>query len=406
MKDPDNIITQFPFGYSIPKQFSRRDFVKTAGIAAAGLVAGACSKSSNPITSETQTPATPIVSQEIRSYSPNEYLAEVAYTNTTTYELSTLKSDIQACIETLGGLDDILPSGGTVGIKVNMTGGEANADKSLRRYGLTVGELFWTHPTLLQAVCELLKEAGAGRILVMEANYDEPSYSKFGYKEVVDYLGIEYINLNSPDPYQDFLEVPIPNPLTHWQSHFHNGLLHELDCFISLPKTKRHYGAGVTNAMKNMIGSVPLSKYKIDGEWRAKLHSTTNSQNTNAYSGVASLVRTIVDLNTIRPIHLSICDAIKTCDNGEGPWGDGFQALDLNTLFVSKDPVAADAYGTFLFGFDPNSADKEGPFAANSLPGSFSGTDNYLRIADEHGLGTHDMDKIKVTDATPISCVV
>ena len=395
-----------PFGCPFKSNFTRRDFVKTSSIAAAGLIAGACSKTQNPVNSQTTVPE-PFISQNIPQH-PNEILATVAYSDITDYEYKNLKTNIESCLDAVSGVADILPSGGTVGIKVNMTGGEANADKSLNRFGLTVGELFWTHPAILKATCELLLDAGASHIYVMEANYDEPSYTKFGYKDVVDELGIEYINLNDPKPYADFLEIQIPQPLTHWESHFHHGLLHDVDCFVSLPKTKRHYGAGITNAMKMMIGSVPLAKYAITANqsWRAKLHSTSNSQNTNNYSGVASLVRTIVDLNKIRPTHLAICDAIKTADNGEGTWSTGFKAMDLNKLFVSKDPVAADAYGTTLFGFDPRSADLEGAFAADSLPGSFSGTDNYLRIAEEQGLGIHDIDKIQLIDATVHTGVV
>ena len=395
-----------PFGCPFKSNFTRRDFVKTSSIAAAGLIAGACSKIKNPVSSQEAAPE-PYTSKNIPQH-PHEILATVAYSDMTDYEYKNLKSNIEACLNAVGGVSDILPSGGTVGIKVNMTGGEANADKSLNRFGLTVGELFWTHPTILKATCELLLEAGASQIYVMEANYDEPSYTKFGYKDVVDELGIEYINLNNPEPYADFLEVQIPNPLTHWESHFHHRLLHEVDCFVSLPKTKRHVGAGMTNAMKMMIGSVPLAKYAItpNQSWRAKLHSTTNNQNTNNYSGVASLVRTIVDLNKIRPTNLAICDAIKTANNGEGPWFAHFTPMDLNKLFVSKDPVAADAYGTTLFGFDPRSADREGAFAADSLPDDFSGTDNYLRIAEEQGLGIHDIEKIQLIDATASTGVV
>ena len=93
-------------------------------------------------------------------------------------------------------------------------------------------------------------------------------------------------------------------------------------------------------------------------------------------------------------------DAIMTADNGEGTWNTGFTPLSLNKLIVSKDPVAADAIGTTLFGFDPTAADKQGPFASGSLPGSFAGTDNYLRIAEEQGLGIHNPEQIEVIDAT------
>jgi len=94
-----------------------------------------------------------------------------------------------------------------------------------------------------------------------------------------------------------------------------------------------------------------------------------------------------------------------TADNGEGPWNQGFRRARFDTLITSKDPVAADAIGTTLFGFDPTCADRTGPFCNASLPGDFAGTDNYLRIAEEEGLGVHDPDRIQVVDATSTSHV-
>ena len=336
-------------------------------------------------------------------------MAKVATNAINNYDPYTLKLNIQSAFDKLGGLNDICPQGGTVGIKLNMTGGASAAKNVEREFGIAATELFWTHPAILQAVGELFKDHGAGRIIVVEAIYDLESYVRWGYQDVVNYLGAEWYDINKKAPYGDFMDITVPNPLTHRDTLAHNGVLHDFDCFVSLPKTKRHYGAGITNSMKMMIGSVPLSVYKKGGAWREKLHSGPNGENANSYEGLASLVRTIVDLNKIRPIHLAICDAIKTADNGEGPWNSGFEPIEYDTLITSKDPVAADAIGTQLMGWDPTAADTEGPFSYKSLPsrwgkseatGEYMGTDNYLRIAEEQGLGIHDPAQIQVIDAT------
>ncbi len=380
---------------------SRRKFVSTMGVATAALLAAACSKDGNPFADSSgpsRQPTTPPRGSRIGE--AGDLSAKVAVNSVNNYDPYTLKANIQAAIEALGGLADILPSGGTVGIKLNMTGGASSAKNAERKFKVAATELFWTHPAVLQAVGELFKDAGAGRIIVVEAIYDRESYTRWGYDDVVNYLGAEFYDINKKAPYSDFLEVTVPNPLTYRDTLVQNGILHDLDCFISLPKVKRHYGAGVTNAMKNMIGSTPLSVYQKSGAWREKLHTSADGSKANNYAGYKSLVRTIVDLNKIRPIHFAVCDAIMTADNGEGPWNQGFEPIAYDTLVASKDPVAADAVGTSLMGWDPMAADKDGPFANSSLPGSWAGTDNYLRIAEEEGLGYHDLSKIEVIDAT------
>ncbi|MBN1996713.1 DUF362 domain-containing protein [candidate division KSB1 bacterium] len=381
---------------------SRRRFFGVTGLAAAGVLAGACGK--NPASPDTkaallQQPVSPVSGSRIGSGSASSKVATATVNN---YNYQALKENIQASFEALGGLGDIIKPGDTVGFKLNMTGGASTARKTPRDHGESAEELYWTHPEILKVVGELVKDAGAGKIYVMEANYDWESVTDWGYEAVVNYLGAEYIDLNKAAPYGSFVEKQVPDPLTHWDFYYHNGVFYDLDCFISLPKTKRHYGAGMTNAMKNMIGSVPGSKYATSGGLtRTKFH-----QADSKYAATENLVRTIVDLNRIRPIHLAVCDAIKTADNGEGPWNDGFKPVTYNTLITSKDPVAADAVGTVLFGFDPTATDKTGAFAVSSLPGNWDGTDNYLRIADELGMGTHDPAKIEVVDVTVNTGVV
>jgi len=382
---------------------SRRRFFRTTGLAAAGLFAAGCGRSKNPLE------ATDILSatgQSVQSPSddviaaPLEALTRVATADIHSYDPRTLKAAIQSSIEAIGGPGDLIRPGDTVGFKINMTGGASYATRSTTDYGVSAVELYWTHPEVLRAVMELCRDAGAGRLIVVEANYDTPSYTQWGYRDVVDALGAEYHNLNDAHPYGNFREEPVPDPLTHWESYYLNGILYDLDCFISLPKTKRHLGGGITNAMKNSIGLVPLSKYQKSGGWREKLHCDDNLEATNSYAGFKNLVRTIVDLCKIRPIHLSVCDAVLTSDFGEGPWIRGFEPVSFNTLITSKDPVAADAIATTLFGYDPTAADRGGAFASSSMKTDFAGTDNYLRIAAEQGLGVYDPARIEVIDAT------
>ncbi len=378
------------------KGISRRHFVTGLGAVTAGAVAAACSPNSNPLTSapdaDTQQPVTPpsgTVGQK------REYQTQIATADCYDYNIDNLRQQLYSMADAIGGLNDIIKPGDTVGIKLNMTGGSGNADRCPDRYGEVATELFWTHPEILRVCMEMIKDAGAGRIIVMEAIYDVKSYKGYGYADVVNSMGAEFVNLNVKDPYTNFARIEVPNPLGEnplegRTFYYHNQALHELDCFISLPKAKRHYGAGVTHSLKNMVGSIPLDIYGAGAGHRKSMHD----------GGWPKLVRRFLDICRIRPIHFAINDAIKTADNGEGPWNNGFAPIRHNKLVMGKDPVAVDSISTQVIGWDPMVGDFEGCFASGSLPGNFSGTDNYLRLAQEAGMGARDLDKIELLDAT------
>ncbi|MBN2001151.1 DUF362 domain-containing protein, partial [candidate division KSB1 bacterium] len=106
----------------------------------------------------------------------------------------------------------------------------------------------------------------------------------------------------------------------------------------------------------------------------------------------------IVDLNNATPINLVVNDAIHTVLGGEGPWLSGEWALrptNFNRLIVGKDPVAADSIATKVIGYNPMDADNEGTWGA-SKDGNTPGGINYLKKANELGMGNYDLDKIEV----------
>ena len=377
---------------------SRRRFISATGLSTAAILAGCSKMSTAPekTAAAHKSPVNPPAGTQL--VNNTETLATVATNSINTYDYSTLRANVESAINALGGLEDICPKGGTVGIKINLTGGQSSVEQAIKKFGLEPQDLYLTHPTIMQIVAELFKDAGAGRIIFVEAINDYETVNRYPYKDVIEYVGAELIDLNFKQPYNDFVEKSIPSPVSKFEKLTHHGILYDLDCFVSLPKMKRHYSAGITNAMKNMIGSTPKTAYNGGSGYRSDFHKSASGKGN--YEGNKNLVRTIVDLNQIRPIHFAVCDGILTADNGEGPWNTGFTPIEHDTLVCSKDPVAADVISTLAMGYDPNADDKKGPFAAASLPGNFSGTDNYFRIAQEVGLGICDLDKIAVVDAT------
>ena len=176
------------------------------------------------------------------------------------------------------------------------------------------------------------------------------------------------------------------------QIPYQNAVFEHIDCFVSAPKAKRHINAGITHAMKNLVGTLPLiEKYSQGAGNRKAIHSHPGGDN--------DLCRVILDLNKANPIHLTVIDAVKTTVLGEGPWVQGRNQLSqvtFNRLIAAKnDVVAADAIATQTIGFDPTAKDYSTPFTWDS-----NKCINYLRLASSQGMGTYDPKNIEVINAT------
>ena len=356
---------------------SRRDFLSTLGMSAAAVAIGtSCSKKNPAKPAEVWTPpALPASST-------------VAVQEVTNYTRRDLHNALEQMFDDLGGLTDIV-AGKTVGLKVNLTGGKDSANTTPPAV-----ELFWTHPEVVRAAGEFIRDAGPKKIYIIEAIYDPESYNNFGFEEAATYLGATLIDLNATAPFSAHVQRPVGGGYLIYQNFTQNAILNECDCIVSFPKAKQHVGGGVTHAMKNLVGSVPLSVYGPGQGSRQTFHQQRKLDgNTDS-----NLRRIVVDLNMATKIHLAVTDAIKTMSGGEGPWIRGWGSVTFNRLIASKDVVAADSIATKVIGFDPMAADGEDTFGPSSTTPGLSnyGGINYLRLASEKGLGNYDLAKIEV----------
>jgi uncharacterized protein (DUF362 family) len=215
-----------------------------------------------------------------------------------------VRQQVQALLDGLGGLDDVIRSGDRVAIKVNLTGG-THFDPPA---GLSATESYLTHPEVVRALGELSRDAGARELFIVEAVYDRESYRLFGYEEVAEALDATLIDLNDPHPYSDFVSTPVGEDWFIYKSFALNHILEEIDAFISVAKMKCHFKCGVTHSMKNLIGLLPASRYRLDKShwWRSALHGPGNEAKTR-------LPRVILDLNRARPVHFNV--PFIRCDN-------------------------------------------------------------------------------------------
>lgn len=357
-----------PRGCVKGRKLSRRQFLRDVGAVALGALVTHCGP--NP-TAPTQ------VSDTVSSIKPKL----VALSRTVNYDRDLVRKHLETMLDDIGGIGDVIKPGARVAIKVNLTGGSYFKAPA----GVTAIESYMTHPEVVRALCELLLDAGAGKISIVEALFDDTSYVNFGYKAIAGNLNAELIDLNHEAPYTGFTSMQVGADAMIYESFTGNPVLEEIDVFVSVSKMKCHYEAGVTHTMKNLVGMVPVYNYRLDENhwWRSGLHGPANEVKKR-------LPKVIVDLNRARPVHISVIDGIMAAEGGEVPRGT-FNPVSPGVLLAGKNSVSVDAVATAVMGFDPQAEAPNPPFLRG---------DNHLNMAAVLGLGTNRLDEISVIGET------
>lgn len=363
----------------------RRGFLKAIFLSGLSAFVAACRRSQLGLS---PTPAGPTItavasprSSPTTSVSPRAPTvvpdAVAAIAQASTYDLPVLRRALEEMLGNIGGWRDKVTTGARVGIKVNLTGGTwwDEADKP------PATEMFVTHPAVVGALCELLRDMGARDLIIMDGLGDEASFQKWGYADVAAPLGAQLLDLCRPDPFADFRTFPVGRGAYIYDQFGLHASLNELDAFISVGKLKCHSTTGVTLSLKNLIGLAPIRLYRLDEQ----------DNNRSAFHGSAQmdsrLPRVIIDLCRARPIDLALIDGVVTAEGGAGPWDAGLSQVRPGLLVAGRDPVAVDAVATTLMGFDPEAPGGTSPF----LHG-----DNHLALAHDSGLGTHVLREVTI----------
>ena len=405
----------------LSRPISRRQFV--AGLASlAALLAARCRPTPGPTPTPTATPTsaprptgtptgtptvgatptgtstatpiatdTPVLSPTVEPTSAPSPTATPAVTPTATtvprprvaiarcasYDRNLVEQQVRALIEDLGGLQDVIKPGGSVAIKVNLTGGASTQPPP----GRSLTEAYATHPEVVRALGMVLRQAGAGQLYIVEA-WGMDAFTVCGYEPIAHELGAELVDLNVEAPFSDFIVMPVGAGAFVYDSFPLNRTLERVDTFISVAKMKCHYNAGVTLSLKNQIGCTPERFYHVEGSLapRAAMHGS-------AEESVTRVPGAIVDINRANPIGFALIDGIMTAEGGEGPWIASVAPVSPGLLVAGKNPVCTDAVATAAMGFDPTTEWPTTPF----LHGH-----NHLTLARAMGLGTNVLDEIEV----------
>ncbi|WP_291319200.1 DUF362 domain-containing protein [Desulfonatronospira sp.] len=189
-------------------------------------------------------------------------------------------------------------------------------------------------PEMIRALVEYVRENSRARIIIAEGCGDSGMetrevFESLGYDRLAGELGVELVDLNheplkrlrNPE-FQVLPEIYLPKSIF-------SGML------ISVPVLKRHSLAGVTLAMKNLMGLAPPKHYQQGGSWKKSyFHSR--------------MQRSIFELNCYRKPDLSIVDA--RVGLAQYHLGGAECSPPVQKMIAGFDPVAVDAAGAELLG--------------------------------------------------------
>ncbi|MDR1730654.1 MAG: DUF362 domain-containing protein [Synergistaceae bacterium] len=243
-------------------------------------------------------------------------------------------------IAALGGIGRFVKPGQTVVIKPNISWdtpleGAAN-----------------TSPALVARIVKHCLDGGAKRVWVMDHSieYWENSLAGSGIGAAVKSAGGVYAPSEDAKYYQ---KIDVKGKVLK-TTQIHETLL-ECDVLVSVPVLKHHGGAGVSIAMKNLMGCV----------WNRMDYHAQGLQNC------------IADFLQARKPDLSVVDAWRVITRHGPRGGSASDVAEMKMQILSPDIVAADAASAKLLGREP--AD---------VP--------HIRFAAEAGAGEIDLTKLRI----------
>ena len=339
---------------------------------------------------------------------PTTPAAPVAVAKCPTYD-DDVTGRLAAMFDQLGGLGRIV-RGKTVTIKLNLTGSPA-----LRVDGRPPGVTHYTHPKLVGATAHLMGRAGARRIRFVESAWatsgpleDYMLDSGWNVRALLAAApGVEFENTNALGKGKRYARFTVPGSPYMFRGYDLNHAFEDTDVFVSMAKLKNHETCGVTLSLKNCFGNLPASIYGDDAGVDEPNENPTSGRGAVMHAGERQpsksapseldpkssrepgyrVPHVVADLVKARPIDLAIIDGIESIAGGEGPWIRRVRRVQPGVLIAGLNPVCTDAVATAVMGYSPRAQRGTAPFQT---------CDNTLLLAERHGIGTTDLQRIEV----------
>ncbi len=247
----------------------------------------------------------------------------------------------RAAIDALGGMGKIVKSGDFVVIKPNIA------------WSRPPDAAATTNPEVVAELVRMCKEAGAGKILVIDHIIDKPAEGVLGFTGIREAAEKAGATVSAAQNESDFRSIQIPRGKALKSDTCIKAIL-KADVFINAPIAKSHAATKLTLGLKNLMGC----------NWDRQVWHESSS-----------LDQCIADYaSAVRP-DLTVLDATRILLTN-GPKGPG-QTKDLGKVIAGTDPVAVDAYGATLFGLKPEEI-------------------GHIKLAAAMGLGKIDLTKVKM----------
>ena len=201
------------------------------------------------------------------------------------------------------------------------------------------GQGYNTHPLAIAGVIEMMKDAGAAKIVIGESPLvgidTMEAFSKGGITEVAEKYGIALMDLDAYPP----VKKDIVNGRV-LESTKVCSPIYEFDYLVSVPVAKTHMHTGVTLGIKNMKGCL----YRHE---KVRYHQL---EYLNESFPEKTLDSAISDLASILLPDLTIIDGYIGME-GLGP--SGGEAIKSDFAVASWHPMGADIFGCLLMGLNP-----------------------------------------------------
>lgn len=343
---------------------------------------------------------------------PGAPTAPVAIAKVPTYS-EDLTAALSAMFDQLGGLARIV-RGKTVTVKLNLTG-----SPGYRLQGKPVGVTHYTHPRLVGATAHLMGQAGARRIRFVESCWASGGPMEeymldagWNVRSLANAApNVEFENTNNLGKGKRYARLKVPRSAYMYPAYDLNHAFEDTDVFVSMAKLKNHETCGVTLSLKNCFGNTPASIYGDDAKEDEPNESPTKGRGETFHAGKRQppksapqeldpkssrqagyrVPRIVADLVSARPVDLAIIDGIESVKGGEGPWIKGLQPVQPGVVIAGTNPVTTDAVATAVMGYNPRAIRGTTPFRD---------CDNTLLLAEQHNVGTTDLNRIEVRGVT------
>ncbi len=234
------------------------------------------------------------------------------------YKEQKVRNAILESLELIGGIEKIIKPGDKVLLKPNVI------------IGYPPEKAATTHPSIVGAMIEIIKEAG-GVPFVGDSSgaygFTSKSLELSGIKKACEEHGAKLVNFESTGTYSINVNGRVLKTL--------NIAKPAIDCdvLVSLPKLKTHALTKYTGAVKNFFGVIP-------GSGKATIHKLAPTEE--------SLSQAVVDIYSALKPKLAVMDGITGM---EGDGATNGTPIASNVILASFDCVALDAVASELMGF-------------------------------------------------------